>query len=105
MGSSVKRDFCGVCGGKNASCQRLAAVAYPTELLVKARNPQRRNVTRGNNIKMFQTIKKKHTFLRLYFIFIVTETYGYSPVVRIPKGATHVRVTDNSTNYIGSKKT
>jgi hypothetical protein len=32
---------------------------------------------------------------------IVTETYGYSPVVRIPRGATHIRLTDNSSNYLG----
>ena len=32
----------------------------------------------------------------------MTETYGYSPVVRIPRGATHVRLTDNSTNYLGN---
>ncbi len=32
----------------------------------------------------------------------MTETYGYSPVVRIPRGATHVRLTDNSSNYLGN---
>ena len=32
---------------------------------------------------------------------LVTETYGYSPVVRIPRGATHIRLTDNSSNYLG----
>lgn len=33
-------------------------------------------------------------------VFLVT--YGYSPVVRIPRGATHIRVTDNSSNYLGT---
>jgi hypothetical protein len=37
-----------------------------------------------------------------FFLFVVTETYGYSPVVRIPRGATHVRLTDNSSNYLGN---
>lgn len=35
-------------------------------------------------------------------IIPVTETYGYSPVVRIPRGATHIRLTDNSSNYLGT---
>ncbi|KAI9560970.1 hypothetical protein GHT06_011926 [Daphnia sinensis] len=74
VGSAAKRDMCHVCGGNNGTCQRVAAVAFSqqsADLTVKTRNPQR-----------------------------VTETYGYSPVVRIPRGATHIRLTDNSSNYL-----
>jgi len=68
IGSSVTRDMCDVCGGANNTCQRMAAVAFPTQVLLKTRNNQ--------------------------------PSYGYSPVVRIPRGATNIRMTDNSTNYI-----
>ena len=37
------------------------------------------------------------------FCSFAYEAYGYSPVVRIPRGATNIRMTDNSTNYIGKQ--
>ena len=33
--------------------------------------------------------------------YVVIETYGYGSVVRIPRGATNVRISDNSTSYLG----
>lgn len=32
------------------------------------------------------------------------EPFGYNEVTMIPAGATHIRVTDNSKNYLGSSK-
>ena len=40
IGSSVTRDMCDVCGGANNTCQRMAAVAFPTQVLLKTRNNQ-----------------------------------------------------------------
>ncbi|XP_078539403.1 ADAMTS-like protein 5 [Lissotriton helveticus] len=62
LGSEMKNDICGVCGGKNATCRHYHNV-YTTEY-----------PTSGN--------------------------FGYSEVTLIPAGATHIKVTDNSKNYL-----
>ncbi|XP_029430271.1 ADAMTS-like protein 5 isoform X2 [Rhinatrema bivittatum] len=62
LGSGEKRDICGVCGGKNASCRHHHSV-YTTE------HPP-------------------------------SGLFGYNEVTMIPAGATHIKVTDNSKNYL-----
>ncbi|XP_069481281.1 ADAMTS-like protein 5 [Ambystoma mexicanum] len=62
LGSEMKNDICGVCGGSNATCRHHHNV-YSTE-------------------------------------YPTSGIFGYSEVTVIPAGATHIKVTDNSKNYL-----
>ena len=74
FGSHRRWDMCNVCGGRNNTCTHVAAVAFPTVPLHANR-----------------TVKHR-----------ADDISGYSAVLRIPRGATNVRMTDNSTNYLGN---
>ncbi|XP_060709812.1 ADAMTS-like protein 5 isoform X1 [Hemiscyllium ocellatum] len=62
LGSELTEDVCGICGGKNSTCQRYQSVFITPHL--------------------------------------PPGSLQYNEVTMIPAGATHIKVTDNSSNYL-----
>ena len=66
-------------------------------ILLKHTSPAQTGLLIPNCRRLLWTCK---WLMQIWFSHLHT-AYGYSPVVRIPRGATNVRMTENSTNYIG----
>ncbi len=78
VGSAAKRDMCHVCGGNNGTCQRVAAVTFPSaDFTLKTRNPQRSTLDQlflsFYQIISFRTIQTKMTdfLLKNVFFFLI----------------------------------
>ncbi|XP_071524370.1 ADAMTS-like protein 5 isoform X1 [Panulirus ornatus] len=79
LGGRSREDMCRVCGGRNDTCTHHVGV-YHTDLPA-ADQPTPAAQTRAAR----------------------TRTYGYYEVTRIPAGATNVRVSDSSANFLALK--
>ncbi|XP_065572916.1 ADAMTS-like protein 5 [Artemia franciscana] len=76
INSGITVDMCGICGGNNSTCTKVAAVVF-TDVPV-------------SDSPVGGVVAPKQP----------PSQYGYNMVVRVPRHATHIKVVDNSSNYL-----
>nr|XP_014340354.1 PREDICTED: ADAMTS-like protein 5 [Latimeria chalumnae] len=87
LGSEEKEDACRVCGGRNSTCLHYRSVYL-------AKSPGY-----GEFLHILQG-SMPHTLICSGKEMVDGCVFGYNEVTMIPAGATHIKVTDNSRNYL-----